>query len=167
MKSRKSPIALAATLTAAIAIAGLTGTSLAGQAELADGELRLTPQEFDFSSAASGGTGTSGVSGIQTVVLKGNPDAAGLYTIMLKVPPNTRIQAHDHPDERVATVVSGVWRIGYGETFDPARLKTLPAGSYYTEPAGRAHFAETGSSEVILHITGFGPSGLTYAVPRQ
>src|ERR1700704_4061374 len=36
-------------------------------------EKRVTPTEFKFPSNAPG-TGTSGVSGIQTVVLKGNPD---------------------------------------------------------------------------------------------
>jgi hypothetical protein len=53
------------------------------------------------------------VSGIQTVVLKGDPDKAGLYTIMLRIPAHTRIAAHVHQDDRVATVVSGTWYIGY------------------------------------------------------
>ena len=60
------------------------------------------------------GAGTSGLSGIETSVLKGNPKQAGLYTIVLRVPANTRIEAHDHPDDRVATVVSGTWYFGYG-----------------------------------------------------
>jgi len=32
----------------------------------------------------------------QTIVLKGNPDRSGLYTIMLRIPANTRIAAHVH-----------------------------------------------------------------------
>jgi hypothetical protein len=32
------------------------------------------------------GTGSSGVSGIQTVVLKGDPNETGVYTLMLRVP---------------------------------------------------------------------------------
>ena len=139
------------------------GSAAAGTA----GERRIAPQEFDFSQAQAGGTGTSGVSGLQTLELKGDPDRPGLYTILLKIPPNTRIRAHTHPDERVATVVSGVWRLGYGERFSADALKALPPGSFYTEPAGRAHFAQTQDSEVLLMITGVGPSGLHYTEPAH
>ena len=128
----------------------------------AQGELRLLPSEFDFGQAAAGGTGTSGVAGIRTVVLKGDPDKSGLYTIMLSVPPRTKILAHDHPDDRVATVVSGIWQFGYGERFDEQKLKALTPGSFYTEPAGAAHFAQTGEDAVVLHITGVGPSGMQF-----
>ena len=161
MKFYSLPAATAALAVAAF-IGALPATVLAGKAEETNGELRLTPAEFDFASAAAGGTGTSGVAGIQAVILKGDPARDGLYTIMLRVPPNTRIEAHDHPDERVATVVSGTWRLGYGDRFDATKLKALPPGSFYTEPAGRAHFAQTGSGPVVLHITGVGPSGLRY-----
>jgi pimeloyl-ACP methyl ester carboxylesterase len=130
------------------------------------GELRVTPSEYHFRGANSGGTGTSEVAGIQTVVLNGDPNKAGLYTIMLRVPPNTRIAAHDHPDERVATVISGTWRIGYGSSFSSAAFRPLPAGSFYTEPAGRAHFAETGAEPVVVQITGYGPSGTHYIDAR-
>src|SRR5947208_3186617 len=59
------------------------------------GERRVTPGEFKFPDRAPG-TGTSGVSGIRTVVLKGDPDRAGLYTIMLEIPAQTRITAQQH-----------------------------------------------------------------------
>ena len=95
-------------------------------------------------------------------MLKGSPDQAGLYTIMLRIPAHTRIAAHIHQDDRIATVVSGTWYIGYGNSFDSAALKALPAGSFYTEPAGRLHFAETRDTEVVVQITGVGPSSTTY-----
>ena len=60
------------------------------------------------------GVGTSGVAGTQTVVLKGDPTKPGLYTMLLRVGPNTKIDAHAHPDDRVATVISGTWYFGYG-----------------------------------------------------
>src|SRR6266851_1585528 len=85
-------------------------------------EKRVTPSEFKFPSNVPG-TGTSGVSGIQTVVLKGDPDKAGLYTIMLRIPAHTQIAAHVHQDDRVATVVSGTWYMGYGDSFNAASLK--------------------------------------------
>lgn len=134
-------------------------------------EIRITPDEFDLGTASVPGPGTSGVAGIRTMVLKGDPTKPGLYTILLRVPPHTRIAAHRHPDDRVATVVSGTWYFGYGREFDATRLRALPAGSFYTEPPGRDHFAETRDSAVMVQISGVGPTGTTYVRrandPRQ
>ena len=124
--------------------------------------VRLTPAEIEAIAPNEAGAGTSGVSGIQTRILKGDPTKAGLYTIQLTVPANTKIQAHTHPDDRVATVVSGTWQIGYGEKFDEKKLKSLSPGSFYTEPPNVAHFARTGNSAVIVQITGYGPTGTDY-----
>ena len=125
-------------------------------------EIRLTPREFAFDSASAGGPGTSGVSGIRTIVLKGDPTKPGLYTILLRVPAHTRIAAHRHPDDRIATVVSGTWYFGYGREFDTARLRPLAVGSFYTEPPDKDHFAETRDTEVMVQITGVGPTATTY-----
>jgi len=130
-------------------------------------ESRLTPAEYEFPQHGNPGTGSSGVGGIETVVLKGDPDRAGVYTIMLRVPAHTQIAAHSHRDDRVATVISGTWHIGYGEKVDQAKLKALPPGSFYTEPPGEAHFAETGDEAVVVQITGFGPSSTDYVDPTQ
>lgn len=137
---------------------------LAATAALADPlvQQRMPPAEFDFSGAASAGAGTSGMAAIQTIVLKGDPTKPGLYTIMLRIPANMRIPAHTHPDDRIGTVISGTWYFGYGKTFDVGALKALPPGSFYTEPPGAPHFAETRDSEVVLQITGYGPTGTTY-----
>src|SRR6266576_3738006 len=102
---------------------------------------RLTPGDINAISAMDAGAGTSGVGGIQTRVLKGDPTKPGLYTIQLTVPANTKIEAHTHPDDRVATVISGTWQIGYGTAFDEKKLKALVPGSFYTEPPNVAHFA--------------------------
>jgi len=123
---------------------------------------RLTPSEIDSISPTGAGAGTSGVDGIQTRVLKGDPNKTGLYTIQLTVPANTKIEAHTHPDDRVATVISGTWQIGYGTAFDEKKLKALVPGSFYTEPPNTAHFAHTGNTAVMVQITGYGPTGTTY-----
>ena len=96
--------------------------------------------------------------------MKGDPDRAGLYTIMLRIPAHTRIAAHVHQDDRVATVVSGTWYIGYGDAFNSAAVKA-PVGSFYTEPSDRSHFAETRDTDVIVQITGVGPSSTRYIDP--
>jgi pimeloyl-ACP methyl ester carboxylesterase/uncharacterized RmlC-like cupin family protein len=131
------------------------------------GEERLAPAEYKFPQQGNPGTGSSGMAGIQTVVLKGDPDQAGVYTIMLRVPAHTKIAAHSHRDDRVATVISGTWHFGYGNKFDEAQLKSLPPGSFYTEPPGQLHFAETGDEPVTVQITGFGPSSTDYVDPAQ
>src|SRR5215813_392683 len=127
---------------------------------------RLTPSEIEALTPVGAGAGTSGVTGIRTRVLKGDPNQAGLYTIQLTVPANTKIEAHTHRDDRVATVISGTWSIGYGTRFDEKNLKALTTGSFYTEPPNVAHFARTGNQPVAVQITGYGPTDTKY-VDRQ
>ena len=131
------------------------------------GEQRVTPGEVKWPAPTAGGAGTSGVSGTQTVMLKGDPTRPGLYTMLLRVGPNTRIEAHAHPDDRVATVISGTWYFGYGQQFDGKALKALPAGSFYTEPPNASHFAMTRGETVTIQITGTGPSGTVYVDPAN
>ena len=59
---------------------------------------------------------------------------------------------------------SGNWYFGYGDKFDKTKLKMLPPGSVYSEVAGQNHFAMT-KDPVIVEITGYGPSGVTYVNP--
>jgi quercetin dioxygenase-like cupin family protein len=94
-------------------------------------------------------------------VLKGDPSKPGLYTILLRVPAHTKIAAHRHPDDRIATVVSGTWYFGYGNQSDPTHLRGLPPGSFYTEPPNENHFAETRDADVLVQISGLGPTGTT------
>jgi quercetin dioxygenase-like cupin family protein len=147
---------------------GLILTALAGAVLLAQSsEQRITPGEVHWPSAGAAGVGTSGVSGIQTVILKGDPTKGGLYTLLLRIGPNTKISAHAHPDDRVATVVSGTWYFGYGKEFNEAALKALPAGSFYTEPPNSNHFAMTRQDGAVIQISGTGPSGTTYVDPKN
>ena len=58
--------------------------------------------------------------------------------------------------------MAGTWYFGYGSAASSAATKALPAGSFYTEPAGVAHFAETKDTPVVVYITGFGPTDTVY-----
>ena len=131
------------------------------------GEQRVTPSEVKWPAPAAGSVGTSGNAGTQTVILKGDPTKPGLYTMLLRVGPNTKIEAHAHPDDRVATVISGTWYFGYGKQFSESALKMLPPGSVYTEPPNTNHFAMTLGESVTIQITGTGPSGTSYADPAN
>lgn len=146
----------------ASAAAALLLLASAGVASAQGRLLRLTPPEIAGMAQGGATAGTSGVSGIRTTVLYGDPTKAGPYTIALRVPPDTRIAAHSHRDDRTATVVSGVWRFGYGRKADEALVKTLPPGSFYSEPAGVEHFAMTGPEGAVVYISGFGPTSTDY-----
>lgn len=125
-------------------------------------EVRLTARDMDAMPSHEAGTGTSGVAGILTTLVVGDPTKAGPYTIRLSVPPNTKIRAHSHRDDRSAVVVTGIWYFAYGANTDRAAEKELPAGSFYTEPGGVAHYAETKADPVVIVITGYGPSDTVY-----
>lgn len=125
-------------------------------------QLRLTPSDVDAIPAHEAGAGTSGVAGIRTTVVAGDPSMPGPYTIRLSIPANTHIQAHTHRDNRSAVVVAGVWYFGYGPVADAGGERALPAGSFYIEPGGVAHFAETKADPVLVYITGNGPTDTRY-----
>lgn len=146
---------------AALSALAVAAASLAAKAGQEDG-LRLDPKDIAALASQHGGVGTSGVEGIRTTLLLGDPAAPSPYTIALSVPAHTIIAAHTHRDSRVAVVVSGTWWFGYGAANAEAALKPLPPGSFYVEPAGVAHFARTGDQPVVVYITGTGPSDTSY-----
>lgn len=125
-------------------------------------QVRLTSAEVDARARGAGGPGTSGLPGVETTVLSGNPNASGPYAIEIRVPAHTRIAAHTHRDARTAMVVSGEWHFGYGTSASEAATTTLGPGSFYTEPADVAHFAFTGDAPAVVYITGQGPSDTHY-----
>jgi len=132
-------------------------------------EMRMTPQEIRASALDSNQFGSSGLPGVHTKVVFGDPSRPNFYTILLFVPPHTTIQAHSHRDDRIATVVSGEWHFGYGDHFDAKSLKTLPPGSVYSEPGGigHNHFARTDAEAVIVEISGYGPTDTHYFDARN
>jgi uncharacterized RmlC-like cupin family protein len=129
--------------------------------------IRLSPGELAAQQKGGAGAGTSGVKGIQTIVLSGDPNAAGPYAIEIIVPPNTKIAAHHHRDDRTAVVVSGEWYFGYGSKADASSTKRLPPGSFYTEPGGAPHFAITHAQPAAVVITGVGPTDTVYEVVKD
>ena len=149
----------------------LTGLSLASFMLNAQSlpEMRMLPAEIRGSALDGNQVGSSGLAGVHTKVLFGDPSKAGFYSILLFVPAHTTIQAHSHRDDRMATVVSGVWQFGYGDHFDAKSLKVLSAGGVYSEPGGVAHnhFARTDKDAVIVHISGYGPTDTRYFDPAN
>lgn len=136
-----------------------------------EAQRRLTVAEIAALAKGGAGAGTSGVSGIQTTILSGDPTKAGPYTIEIRVPPHTRIAAHRHRDDRSAVVISGMWYFGYADKADETKAKALGPGSFYTEPREEAHFAQTRDEGAVVYITGVGPTDTRYvdavADPRR
>ena len=131
-----------------------------------EAEQRLSLTDIATRAKGGAGAGTSGVVGITTTVLSGDPTKAAPYTIEIRVPANTRIAAHSHRDDRSAVVVSGTWWFGYGTAAADSLAKPLPPGSFYTEPAGKDHFAMTRSEPAVVYITGVGPTDTRYVVEQ-
>lgn len=155
-------------------LGGVASTAIMSYAGLAVAQgvddstlIRLTPREYLDMETIKDRAGTPGLPPLESRMLKGDPTRLGLYTILLKIPAHTRVAAHSHPDERVATVVDGTLYIGYGRRFDESALKPLPPGGFFTEPAGMPHFFRTGDTPAVLQITGVGPTGTDYTDPAR
>jgi len=130
-------------------------------------QVRMTPAEISALAFDNNQIGSSGAAGVRSKVVFGDPAQAGFYSILLFVPPHTTIQAHSHRDNRIATVVSGEWHFGYGDHFDAQQLKTLPAGSVYSEPGEQNHFARTDADPVVVQVSGYGPTDTRYFDPAN
>jgi hypothetical protein len=130
-------------------------------------QMRMTPSEIVTGDQGDSQIGSSKLAGVRTKILAGNPASVGFYSILLFVPAHTTIQAHTHRDDRMATVVSGIWEFGYGTHFDESALKSLPVGSVYSEPGAVNHFARTTDTAVVVQISGYGPTDTQYFNPAD
>ncbi|MGA8367743.1 MAG: cupin domain-containing protein [Candidatus Acidiferrales bacterium] len=95
-------------------------------------------------------------------VVVGQPSEAGPYTIRVRVPHGVKLMPHRHPEDRVYTVISGVFYIGLGDRFDPDKLQAYPPGSVIVLPGDPSHFHWAKSSEYVTQVTAIGPLGLEY-----
>jgi hypothetical protein len=123
------------------------------------GVMALTPS--GMKRVSKGGLA---LAGLEQINLVGDPAKPGPYTLRLRYPRGFKIAPHTHPDSREVTILSGTFATGYGEKFDAANLKILPAGSFYTEPANVPHYIEI-MEDAMLQISGMGPSGRKFLNP--
>lgn len=95
-------------------------------------------------------------------VVVGDPSQPGPYTTRVKVPSGVKLMPHRHPEDRVYTVISGVFYIGLGEAFESEKLQAYPPGSVLVLPGGTPHFHWARSGEYVTQISAIGPLGLDY-----
>ena len=100
-------------------------------------------------------------------VLVGDPTRAGPYVIRVKLPAGTKMQPHRHPEDRIYTVISGVFYIGLGAEFDETRLSAHAPGSVVVLPGNQPHFHWAKSGEYVTQVTAIGPLGLAYLDPMN
>lgn len=119
-------------------------------------QARVTPDDLKWAKQPAG---------FEVATATGNPQQRGMYSNQVRFPAGTKIMPHFHPDERIIVVLSGTVYFGYGETFDESKMKALPAGSVWTEPAKQPHFAWAKDGEATIQVIGNGPSG-TVNIPQ-
>jgi quercetin dioxygenase-like cupin family protein len=95
-------------------------------------------------------------------VLVGDPSREAPYTIRVKVPHGVKLMAHRHPEDRIYTIISGVFYIGLGDAFDADKLEAYPPGAVLVLPGNTSHFHCAKSGEYVAQVTGIGPLGLEY-----
>ena len=83
-------------------------------------------------------------SGARLAVMVGHPAEAGPYVVRVKVPGGTKLMPHRHPEDRIYTVMSGVFYIGLGGNLRwrqgdglSARQRHRAAGRHLAFPLGK------------------------------
>ncbi len=104
---------------------------------------------------------------VRLAVVVGQPSEPGPYVIRVKVPSGVKLMPHKHPEDRIYTVMSGIFYIGLGERFDAGRLEAYPPGSVVVLPGDTWHFHWAKSGEYVTQVTATGPLGLEYQDPHD
>jgi quercetin dioxygenase-like cupin family protein len=98
----------------------------------------------------------------QLAVVVGHPSEPGPYVVRVKLPAGLKLMPHWHHEDRVYTVISGIFYIGLGERFEAADLEAYPPGAVVVLPGGTRHFHWAKSGEYVTQVTATGPISLEY-----
>jgi len=104
---------------------------------------------------------------VRLAVVVGEPSREGPYTVRVKVPRGVKLLPHWHPEDRIYTVISGIFYIGLGDEFDAEKLQAYPPGAVIILPGNTPHFHWAKSGEYITQVTAIGPLGLEYINPKD
>jgi quercetin dioxygenase-like cupin family protein len=105
--------------------------------------------------------------GVRLATLVGHPTETGPYLIRVKAPLGAKLMPHRHPENRIYTVISGVFYIGFGDNFDGDAVNAYPPGSVLVLPGDTRHFHWAKSGEYVTQVSAIGPLGLEYAHPAD
>ena len=104
--------------------------------------------------------------GAKAAVLLGDSSKPEQFAMRLKLPANYKIAPHFHPGPENVTVISGTFHVAVGDSFDAAKAKELPAGSFASVPPKTHHFAFT-KEETVIQLNSVGPWELIYVNPAD
>lgn len=104
---------------------------------------------------------------VRLAVMVGQPSQPGPYVVRVKVPRGLKLMPHRHSEDRIYTVISGVFYIGRGDQFDADKLEAYPPGAVIVLPGNTAHFHWAKSGEYVAQVTAVGPLGLEYVNPKD
>jgi hypothetical protein len=85
--------------------------------------------------------------------------------IRVKVPAGVKLMPHEHPEDRIYTVMSSIFYIGLGDQFDGKKFLAYPPGSVIALPGNTFHFHWAKSGQYVTQVTAIGPLGLEYFDP--
>jgi hypothetical protein len=95
--------------------------------------------------------------GAQFARISGDPSKPGEpYVFRAKLPDDYSVPPHWHPTDEHMTVIQGVFRLGFGTTFDAGATRELPPGSYSMLLKNVPHYNMT-KGETIPQFHGIGP----------
>ena len=100
-------------------------------------------------------------------VMVGHPSEPGPYVVRVKVPGGTKLMPHKHPEDRIYTVMSGVFYIGLGKEFDGDKVKAYPPGSVIVLPGETWHFHWAKAGEYVTQAPQSARSALNIATARR
>ena len=100
-------------------------------------------------------------------VVVGQPSQPGLYTIRVKVPHGVKLMPHRHTEDRIYTVISGVFYIGLGNEFNADKLQPYPPGAVIVLPGNTSHCHWAKSGEYVTQVSAIGPLGLEYVESKN
>jgi hypothetical protein len=104
---------------------------------------------------------------VRLAVIVGDPSKPGPYVIRVKTPSGVKLMPHRHPEDRIYTVISGIFYIGLGDRFDGEKLNAYPPGGLIVLPGDTPHFHWAKSGEYVTQVSAIGPLGFDYLDPRD
>jgi anti-sigma factor ChrR (cupin superfamily) len=104
--------------------------------------------------------------GSQVAVVAGDPGKDGPYVIRAKLPSGYKIPPHFHPTAENVTVLSGIFHVGMGDTFDNRKGEALKAGGFFQADKDMHHYGWT-TGATVIQVHGMGPFAITYVNPND
>jgi quercetin dioxygenase-like cupin family protein len=138
-----------------------TSAVSSARAQSYDEQKKFTPQEIKWSPGPP-----SLPAGAEVALLYGDATKEGLFVLRIKVPKGYRVPPHMHPRPEIATVLSGVVRLGMAEAPAATKEQVFPAGSFYATPPGMAHYF-VADEDSVVQVNSTGPWGINYVNPKD